>query len=240
MPTVAQLQDYIRDHKQKNCPSYSKLKKAQLLTLAKELGYVEGLKPKTRKQMIKEEIAQDVERDRIERGWPRLVNQQKDKDGTHKAEYIDRLEKQQYGKTDSDGRPEETHFDDEKTYMNKQTEYKKAMKKDPGQYLLIVKDDKKKNIPPHYRKMKYKYYKARKLFAGEIMYWTKIQCIFNTIGINNAYERKDVDYKEAMKRMGIQNPTKVLEEFNKRSHHVREFLDTTAPNNDHGKYFSDR
>ena len=49
MPTVAQLQGYIRDHKRKNCPAYSKLKKAQLLALAKEFGYVEELKPKTGK-----------------------------------------------------------------------------------------------------------------------------------------------------------------------------------------------
>ena len=49
MPTVAQLQSFIRKHKDKNCPAFSKLKKAQLLALAKEFGYVEELKPKTRK-----------------------------------------------------------------------------------------------------------------------------------------------------------------------------------------------
>jgi len=52
MPTVSQLQDYIRDHKQKNCPAYSKLKKAQLLALAKGFGYVEELKPNTKKKTI--------------------------------------------------------------------------------------------------------------------------------------------------------------------------------------------
>ena len=50
MPTVAQLQGYIRDHKRKNCPAFSKLKKAQLLALAKEFGYVEELKPKTKRK----------------------------------------------------------------------------------------------------------------------------------------------------------------------------------------------
>ena len=46
MPTVKELQGYIRDHKAKNCPAYSKLKKSQLITLAKEFGYVQELKPK--------------------------------------------------------------------------------------------------------------------------------------------------------------------------------------------------
>ena len=50
MPTVTQLQGYIREHKRKNCPAYSKLKKAQLLALAKEFGYVEELKPKTKRK----------------------------------------------------------------------------------------------------------------------------------------------------------------------------------------------
>ena len=49
MPTVTQLQGYIREHKRKNCRAFSKLKKAQLLALAKEFGYVEELKPKTGK-----------------------------------------------------------------------------------------------------------------------------------------------------------------------------------------------
>ena len=38
MPTVAQLQSFIRKHKDKNCPAFSKLKKAQLLALVKQLG----------------------------------------------------------------------------------------------------------------------------------------------------------------------------------------------------------
>lgn len=43
MPTVEQLRDLVRAHKSKNCPSFSKLKKAQLIALANELGLAEGL-----------------------------------------------------------------------------------------------------------------------------------------------------------------------------------------------------
>jgi len=60
MPTVTQLQGYIREHKRKNCPAYSKLKKAQLLALAKEFGYVEELKPKTGKTRKKKAPNQKV------------------------------------------------------------------------------------------------------------------------------------------------------------------------------------
>jgi hypothetical protein len=55
MPTVAQLQGYIRKHKDKNCPAFSKLKKAQLLALVKQLGIdVQEVKVKPpRKKTVK-------------------------------------------------------------------------------------------------------------------------------------------------------------------------------------------
>jgi len=39
MPTKAELTKYIKAYKKKNCPPYSKLKKAELQKVAKEMGY---------------------------------------------------------------------------------------------------------------------------------------------------------------------------------------------------------
>ena len=41
MPTVIDYKNYIRTHKEANCPAYSKLRKAELKRVAKSLGYVE-------------------------------------------------------------------------------------------------------------------------------------------------------------------------------------------------------
>ena len=72
MPTVKQLRDFLRDYKSKNCPAVSKLKKARLLTLAKEFGYVEEVKPKpkreTQKQIREEDVARIVDRVNITKG----------------------------------------------------------------------------------------------------------------------------------------------------------------------------
>ena len=53
MPTVAELQNTIRKHKDKNCPPTSKLKKTQLLALAKKFGYVEEVKAPVKKAPAK-------------------------------------------------------------------------------------------------------------------------------------------------------------------------------------------
>ena len=46
MPTVEAYKDFIRKHKEKNCPSYSNKKKEQLKRLAERLGYEAKKAPK--------------------------------------------------------------------------------------------------------------------------------------------------------------------------------------------------
>lgn len=43
MPTLKELQKYVRDHKRENCPPYSKLNKADILKLAQRMGYRENI-----------------------------------------------------------------------------------------------------------------------------------------------------------------------------------------------------
>jgi len=64
MATVKDLKDFIREHKKRNCPAYSKLRKAELYTIATKYGYKGEIKrfikptkkktqPKTKKRETK-------------------------------------------------------------------------------------------------------------------------------------------------------------------------------------------
>jgi len=55
MPTVEAYKDFIRKHKEKNCPSFSNKKKEQLKQLAERLGYTAPVKKKPVKEMKKKE-----------------------------------------------------------------------------------------------------------------------------------------------------------------------------------------